>query len=72
MYTLVRAILTGNDGVTLEGLRIGNRWTTSIEALQRWAEQRTAAIVAPASSRSRSDRSDQNERVERQLQRLGM
>jgi hypothetical protein len=69
--TLIRAIQKGHRGVTLEALRIGGRWVTSVEALQRWAERQTAARIQPTSSRSQSAR-DGQDRVERRLDALGL
>jgi hypothetical protein len=43
---LVRAIRKGINGHRLEALRIGNRWITSVEALQRWAEIQTLVPLA--------------------------
>src|SRR4051812_35667361 len=40
---LVRAVTRGVNGVTLEAVRVGSRWLTSVEALQRWAERQAAA-----------------------------
>jgi hypothetical protein len=72
LSTLVGAILKGNAGVKLEALRIGGRWVTSVEAIQRWAEQQTAARIQSKSARSRSARDGQNERAERRLDELGL
>jgi hypothetical protein len=68
--TLVRAILNKDEGERLEALRIGNKWVTSVEALQRWAERRTAARIGPPASRTGQDERD--ERVERRLDELGI
>jgi hypothetical protein len=70
--TLVRAILKGNDGVKLEALRVGGRWVTSVEALQRWAERQTAALVGSSSSQPRPGRAGRDERAERRLDELGI
>ena len=48
--TIVREITKGKNGIKLEGLRIGNRWVTSIEAMQRWAEARSRSRAAPGRS----------------------
>jgi hypothetical protein len=70
--TDVRDILKKEVGVTLQVLRIGGRWVTSVEAIQRWAEEQTAARIQSKSARSRSARDGQNERAERRLDELGL
>ena len=41
--TITRWITEGLSGVKLEAIRVGNRWLTSAEALQRFAEALTEA-----------------------------
>jgi len=43
---MIRAIKTGHNGHRLEALRVGGRWLTSVEALQRWAEAQTREVTA--------------------------
>lgn len=43
LSTVVRWIARGTQGVRLEAIRLGGRWVTSREALQRWAERLTPA-----------------------------
>src|SRR5262245_44274246 len=71
--TLLRWITRGQAGVKLEGLRLGGRWFTSLEALQRFAEaltpDRSADQPTPRTpvARNRAD-----EKARRQLDRLGI
>jgi hypothetical protein len=55
--TILRWILTGVRGpadekVKLEAIRLGDRWLTSAEALQRFAEALTPKSEAPPTLRS--------------------
>jgi hypothetical protein len=43
--SLVRAITSGVDGHRLEAIRIGRRWVTTVEAIQRWGEALAAGRV---------------------------
>ena len=70
---LTRAILKGVNGHHLEGLKVGSRWLTSIEALQRWAMAQTPGLessspgqATPASRRAAA------ERAALELDRLGL
>jgi hypothetical protein len=76
LSTLIRWIQTGSRGIRLEALRVGGRWVTSVEALQRFAERLTEAIVptladdAPVSlARSRHRAA---ELADEELSRLGL
>jgi hypothetical protein len=70
--TLVRAITKGVNGHKLEALRVGKRWVTSVEAIQRWAEAQTPGPDAPPHARSSIVRSSANHRADRRLTELGM
>jgi hypothetical protein len=65
----------GPDGemVRLEGVRIGGRWITSIEALERFAARLTPNLVnPPATPRSPSRRQRASERAAAALERIGI
>jgi hypothetical protein len=76
--TIVRWILHGVRGVRLEAVRIGGRWITSHEALERF----TAALTANHTSSSpqpsnpprptSAARQRKQERVDRELSALGV
>jgi hypothetical protein len=76
--TLVRWIINGarsNDGtvVRLEALRIGSRWVTSREAIQRFAEALTPRLnSASPASRTRTARLRASKRAAEQLDKLGL
>jgi hypothetical protein len=79
LSTLVRWILRGSRGpegarVKLEAMRVGNRWITSREALQRFAEALTPRHAAQESlaPRSPAKRRGASERAARQLDELGI
>jgi hypothetical protein len=68
---LIRAITKGTNGHRLEALRIGKRWVTSVEAVQRWAESQTLdAALRPAETPAASRRKAA-EQAGRELDRLG-
>ncbi len=66
----IRAITKGVKGQKLEALRVGSRWITSVEALQRWAERQTAAAGVTDSTPAPSRRKAALQ-AERELDRLG-
>jgi hypothetical protein len=70
---LIRAVTRGINGQKLEALRVGSRWITSVEALQRWADRQTAgALPTPGVGGSTpARRRAAAERAERELDRLG-
>jgi hypothetical protein len=76
---VLRWILQGAkapDGtvVRLEGVRVGGRWLTSVEALARFAERltpRREGVGEPA-PRTPTQRRRAAERAERELERLGI
>jgi hypothetical protein len=76
---LLRWILTGakspsGELVKLEALRLGNRWITSCEALQRFAERLTPStnILPPATPRTPTARQRDSERAAKELKALGI
>lgn len=79
LSTLLRWIMRGarnpaGDMVRLEAIRLGNRWMTSREALQRFAERLTptADIAAPPTPRSSTARQRASERAARELEKIGI
>jgi hypothetical protein len=79
LTTLLRWILRGarspsGEIVHLEAVRIGNRWMTSREALQRFAERLTLPLDAPAPSvpRTPARRKRASERAARELDQIGI
>jgi hypothetical protein len=79
LSTLIRWIVDGARGpagviVRLEALRLGGRWVTSDEALQRFAERLTPDLTNCPSQVSHSPAARQraSERAARQLEKLGI
>jgi hypothetical protein len=79
LSTLLRWILRGSrnpegEVVRLEAVRIGGRWMTSREALQRFAERLTARLDAPepVPPRTPTQRRRASERAARELGRIGI
>ncbi len=79
LSTLLRWILHGARGpagaiVRLEGIRIGGRWMTTREALQRFAEALTPRLDAPPplTPRTPTARQRAGERAARELDRIGI
>jgi hypothetical protein len=73
---LLRWVLDGARGpdgqlVKLEGLRLGGRWLTSSQAIQRFAEALTPHADNP-SSRTPRQRQCAAERAEKELQSMGI
>jgi hypothetical protein len=64
----------GPDGerVKLEAIRLGNRWLTSREALQRFAERLTPAPQTPATKRTVKQARTRCERAAQELERQGV
>jgi hypothetical protein len=61
------------ERVKLEALRLGGRWVSSREALQRFAEALTPHTDTPASAtRTPRQRRRASERAARELERLGI
>jgi hypothetical protein len=77
--TILRWVLTGARGpagelVRLEAVRLGSRWLTSREALQRFSERLTPVLDgdrAPA-PRTPTQRRRAAQRAERELERAGI
>lgn len=79
LSTLLRWVEAGAAGpggsrVRLEALRLGGRWVTSREAIQRFAEALTPALTAPSPSPSRTlkQRETDNVRAARELEAAGI
>jgi hypothetical protein len=78
---LLRWVLAGATGpsgerVRLEAVRLGGRWVTSREALQRFAERLTPRLDAPQETppnpRTPGRRQRASERAAAELERLGI
>jgi Protein of unknown function (DUF1580) len=80
LSTLLRWILKGCRGpngttVHLEAMRVGHRWMTSRQALQRFAESLTPRIASGEKSptiRTSAARQRASERAAAELERLGV
>jgi hypothetical protein len=80
LATLLRWIMTGSRGPTgervrLEAVRLGGRWMTSREALQRFAERLTpqSSDVPPSqAARTLTQCQRAAERAGQELERLGI
>jgi hypothetical protein len=77
--TIVRWIKNGvlnpsGERVHLEAIRLGGRWMTSREALQRFAERLTPATDTPLppAPRTTTARQRQSERAARELEKIGI
>lgn len=77
--TLLRWILRGTrnpagETVRLEAIRLGNRWMTSREALQRFVERLTPATDTPLQSvpRTATARQRASERAAAELEKIGI
>jgi hypothetical protein len=68
---VIRAIKKGHNGHRLEALRVGSRWITSVEALQRWAEAQTMDATSRPADAPVASRLKAAERAARELDRLG-
>src|SRR3954469_461769 len=74
--TVLRWILDGvrtktGETVRLEGCRLGSRWLTSIEALQRFSNRLTPNFDDTPSLRTQTQSSRAAERAKKQLEDLG-
>jgi hypothetical protein len=76
---VLRWVLNGVKGpscekVRLEAIRVGSRWLTSREAIQRFADRLTPRLDAasPALPRSAAQRQRASERAARELHRIGI
>ena len=54
--TLIRWITQGLNGIRLEAVRVGGRWITSVEAIQRFSDALTAAKLSRATTQEPSQR----------------
>jgi hypothetical protein len=79
LSTVLRWILAGARGpsgerVRLEAVRLGDRWLTSREALQRFSERLTPCLDSPASPppRTPTQRRRASERAARELEKEGV
>jgi hypothetical protein len=72
--TIFRWIVRGVKGVKLEALRLGGRWVTSREALQRFAERLTPDLETAQRPvpRSPARRHRASERAAKELERIGI
>jgi hypothetical protein len=65
--------VAGGAIVRLEALRLGGRWVTSLEALQRFAEGLTPTLGTPGPTpRTPANRRRSNERAAVELDKLGL
>jgi hypothetical protein len=69
---LIRAVTKGVNGHRLEALRVGSRWLTTIEALQRWCESQTDSTVMTPERRTAAARNHAAERAATELKKLGL
>jgi hypothetical protein len=76
---LLRWVLHGSrcpsgERVRLEAVRLGGRWVTSREALQRFAERLTPRMddEPPAPPRTANQRRRESERAAQELERMGV
>lgn len=71
--TVLRWVLHGTRGVRLEAQRIGGRWLTSHEAVQRFMDRLTPNLDnPPATPRSAAARQRATDRAARQLEAIGI
>ncbi len=68
---MVRAITKGSNRHKFEALRVGSRWITSVQALQRRAKAQTTARISGTAKPSTVVRRGAAERAARDLDRLG-
>jgi hypothetical protein len=69
--TLMRWIRKGVKGVRLEATRLGGRWVTSPEAIQRFADRLAGVQFAKASPCPQPSRTAAADRADQELERLG-
>ncbi len=70
--SLIRAVTKGVNGHKLEAARIGKRWVTSVEAIQRWAERQTEGHGPEVARRTAAARRRSDALAERELKRRGV
>jgi hypothetical protein len=66
--------LPSGEIVRLEAIRLGGRWLTSVEALERFADRQTPQFDARTAtiSRSASKRQRASERATKELEKVGI
>ena len=70
---VLRGVKTPAGPVQLEAIRLGGRWLTSREALQRFAERQTPDVSRPEPRfRTSTARQRHLERVEKELTKYGI
>jgi hypothetical protein len=69
--TVLRWILKGVKGVALEGTRLGGRWLTSLEALQRFGDRLATTQTGVNASPDTMARQHAADRAEEELAELG-
>jgi hypothetical protein len=62
----------GGKKVRLEAVRVGRRWLTSLEAMDRFAAAQTPGLEPEPVPRSPAARRRAHERAERELEKLGI
>jgi len=78
LSTVLRWILHGTKApsgqiVRLEGIRLGGKWITSVQAVQRFSERLTPSLeVAERPSPTRTKRERASQRAARELEKLGV
>jgi hypothetical protein len=72
LSTILRWVVKGVKGVRLEAVRLGGRWVTSEQALQRFAERSTPNLADPHLPRSPKQRDTAFRRAERRLEKAGI
>lgn len=79
LSTVLRWILDGAPGpggarIRLEALRLGGRWMTTREALQRFAERLTPRLDGDATTTSRTPgrRQRASDKATRELEKIGI
>jgi hypothetical protein len=74
LSTLIRWINDGVNGIHLEAVRLGGRWVTSREAIQRFCERLTPALDRAAAEipRAPAARQRASEKAGRQLEKIGI
>jgi hypothetical protein len=67
--------LPSGEVIRLQAIRVGGRWLTSVEALQRFAEQQTPKLDAaesPPRPRTAAQRERADKRAAAELDRMGI
>jgi hypothetical protein len=70
---ILDGVRTPHGKVRLEAIRLGGRWLTSVEALERFAARQTPELEdRPLLPRTPVARRRASERAERKLQQIGI